>query len=79
MTENIEHRLSQHDQGYFENSYTKSRLPVELIWQEGFVSHDDAFRREHQIKGWSRAKKEALINGDWQKIQKLAKNRQPPG
>jgi len=71
MTENLERRLSQHDQAWFVNGYTRSRLPVKLVWQAEFRAHDDAFRRERQIKGWSRAKKQALIGNDFEGIQRI--------
>jgi predicted GIY-YIG superfamily endonuclease len=71
MTEHLERRLSQHDQAWFINSYTSSRLPVTLVWHAEFGSHDDAFRRERQIKGWSRAKKRALIRDDFVRIQRI--------
>lgn len=71
MTENLERRLSQHDQAWFINSYTSSRPPVKLVWHAEFSSHDDAFRRERQIKGWSRAKKQALIRDDFEGIQRV--------
>jgi tRNA/rRNA methyltransferase len=45
--------------------YTSSRLPVELVWSQDFTTRDEALAAERQIKGWSRAKKEALIAGDW--------------
>ena len=72
MTENLERRLAQHQAGTFEDGYTASRRPVELLWSEAFATHDDAFRRERQIKGWSRAKKEALMRGDWEALVKLS-------
>ncbi|MEK7325331.1 MAG: GIY-YIG nuclease family protein [Chloroflexota bacterium] len=71
MAENLEYRLAQHQAGTFEDGYTASRRPVEMMWSAQFASHDDAFRRERQIKGWSRAKKEALIRGDWDGIRKV--------
>ncbi len=74
-TDNIEQRLSQHKSGKI-SGYTATRLPVELMWMENFNSRDEAFFAERKIKGWSRKKKEALINGDWQAISKLSKNRQ---
>ncbi len=43
-----------------------------LVWSEDFESRDDAFWVEQQLKGWSRAKKEALIAGDWEAISRLA-------
>ena len=72
-TTNLEKRLAEHQSGLIEDSYTHSRLPVELIWSAEFPTHDDAFQREHQIKGWSRAKKEALIRGDWDEVHGIVK------
>ncbi len=74
MTNNLERRLAQHQKGTVADGYTASRRPVELAWSETFATHDEAFRRERQIKGWSRAKKEALIGGDWQEIQRIVKD-----
>ncbi|MFN3475207.1 MAG: GIY-YIG nuclease family protein [Blastomonas sp.] len=77
-TDDLEHRLSQHHAGTL-GGYTAKRRPVTLVWSEDFGARDDAFAVERQIKGWSRAKKEALIAGDWQLISGLAKNRMPSG
>ena len=44
--------------------YTSARRPVELVYSEYHDKLIDAFRRERQIKVWSRRKKEALIRGD---------------
>ncbi len=46
--------------------YTAGRRPVKLVWSECFPTRDEAFAAERRIKGWSRAKKEALIAGDWE-------------
>jgi predicted GIY-YIG superfamily endonuclease len=45
-----------------------------LVWSQEFVTHDEAFQAEHQIKGWSRAKKEALIRDDWEAIHQIVKD-----
>ena len=74
-TDDLEQRMAQHRVGAF-GGYTAKRLPVELVWSETFQTRDDAFVVERKIKGWSRAKKEALIAGDWQKVVQLARNRQ---
>lgn len=60
-TNNLNVRLLQHQNGEGAN-HTKKNLPVELIYFEVFNRIDLAFYREKQIKGWSRKKKEALIN-----------------
>lgn len=74
-TDNLELRLAQHQSGAL-GGYTARRLPVELVWSDMFMERDQAFQVERKLKGWSRAKKEALIGGDWETIQMLARNRQ---
>jgi predicted GIY-YIG superfamily endonuclease len=71
-TDHLEHRMSQHVSGAC-GGYTANRRPVELVWSEDFPSREDAFAAERQIKGWSRAKKEALIAGDWDLISRLSR------
>jgi len=46
-----------------------------LVWSEYFPQITDAIAAERKIKGWSRAKKEALVNNDWNSIVKLSKRR----
>src|SRR3989304_1849481 len=70
-TDNLEARLMQHQQGLIPG-YTHTRRPVELIWYQDFSTRDEAFAAERRIKGWSRAKKEALFRGDWDTIVALA-------
>ncbi len=72
-TDNIEARLYQHETGNI--GYTAKRKPIELVWQAEFEKREEALSIERQIKGWSRAKKEALVAGDWRKISVLAKSR----
>ncbi len=74
-TDQIEVRESQHNSGEL-GGWTKARRPVQLIWSEPFGDREDAFAAERQIKGWSRAKKEALIAGDWDLLSQLSRNRQ---
>jgi len=45
------------------------------VWSEHFDRTTDAIAIERKIKGWSRAKKKALIEGDWSKIKLHAKRR----
>ena len=59
--------------------YTVARLPIELVWSEAFATRDLAFRRERQLKGWSRAKKEALIAGDWRGLSAAARSPERQG
>ena len=71
-TKSLEKRLDQHQSGLGAN-YTKKKLPVKLIYFEAYSRIDEAFYREKQIQGWSRKKKEALMNGESYLLPKLAK------
>ena len=73
-TNNLVFRLQQHQNGVGAN-HTKKRLPVKLVYFEVFQRIDEAFYREKQVQGWSRSKKEALINGNFGKLPELSKNR----
>ena len=75
-TEAIEARLYAHQNGVLKG-YTSTRRPVTLVWVEGFESRDEAFRAERRVKGWSRAKKEALIRQEWPELIRLAAVRGP--
>ncbi|MFC3691800.1 GIY-YIG nuclease family protein [Chenggangzhangella methanolivorans] len=67
----LEKRLAEHQSGAF-GGYTAARLPVALVFSERFVRVEDAIAAERQIKGWSRAKKEALIAGRLDLLPRLA-------
>lgn len=71
-TKDLDTRLAQHQAGDGAN-FTKKHLPVELIYFDEFDRIDEAFYREKQIQGWSRKKKEALINGETNLLHSLAK------
>jgi putative endonuclease len=62
-TRHLEHRLEQHYSGRG-SEYTSKRMPVELVYVEEFNDIGTAYRREKQIQGWSRRKREALIEGE---------------
>lgn len=72
-TWNLEERLYQHQSGIGSN-HTKIRLPVKLVFCEEFERVDEAYAREKQIQGWSRRKKQALIDGDFEKLVAYSKN-----
>ncbi len=74
-TDDQDRRIAEHISGVFPG-FTRDHLPVKLVWKESFTDRNDAKFMEHRIKGWSRAKKMALIRGDWAKISRLAQNRQ---
>ena len=77
-TEDLDMRFAQHERGEIEG-FTRDRRPVTLVWSEAFPTRDEAFAAERQIKGWSRPKKEALIEGDWERIRALASRAQIAG
>ena len=70
-TDELENRVAEHQHGEG-CAWTKSRLPVELAWCQEFSTRDEAREAEHQIKRWSRAKKKALIAGDFDLLHMLA-------
>ncbi|MDP3692043.1 GIY-YIG nuclease family protein [Bradyrhizobium sp.] len=67
-------RIDQHNAGAYPG-YTFSRRPVVLVWSEYFDRATDAIAAERKIKGWSRAKKEALIRSDWTEVSRLSRRR----
>jgi tRNA/rRNA methyltransferase len=71
-TDDLQARIGAHQSGLIEG-YTQKRRPVSLVWSQDFPERDQAFRAERQIKGWSRAKKEALIRGDWDGVRFLSR------
>ncbi|MGB2870095.1 MAG: GIY-YIG nuclease family protein [Bacteroidota bacterium] len=73
LTTDIDARLWQHHSGFYDG-YTASRRPVKLVWCEDFDDIDQAIDIERQIKGWTRAKKKALIAGEFQLLHELAKS-----
>jgi putative endonuclease len=77
-SDKLETRISQHNQGTF-GGYTEKRRPVTLVYSVHFDSITDAIAYERQVKGWSRAKKEALIRGDFEALQGLSKSHRSRG
>ena len=76
-TEDLEIRLAQHRSGVV-RGFASDHLPVELVWSQEFPNRYEALAAERQIKGWRRAKKLALIRGDWPLIPKLARKNDSP-
>ncbi|MAU00387.1 MAG: hypothetical protein CL608_24865 [Anaerolineaceae bacterium] len=72
-TKDLEKRLWQHQNGTGAN-HTKKRLPVRLVYAEPFDRVEDAFRREKQVQGWSRRKKQALIEENYNDLIDFSKN-----
>ena len=76
-TDNLPSRIAQHESGTIA-AFTSDKLPVVLVWSQEFSTRIEALEAERRIKGWSRAKKMALIRGDWDKISVLAKGKSGP-
>jgi len=72
-TWDLEKRLWEHQNGLGAN-HTQKRLPVKLVYCEPYDRVEDAYRREKQIQGWSRRKKQALIEGNIENLIEFSKN-----
>lgn len=72
-TANLDNRLVRHNQGCV--PHTSKFRSWEAVYYESFDSMDQALRRERQIKKWSRAKKEALIAGDKERLTLLSRSK----
>jgi predicted GIY-YIG superfamily endonuclease len=70
----LEDRVAQHNAGSF-GGYTARRRPVELVFHQEFDRITDAIAAERQVKNWRRAKKEALIRGDFESLRRLAQSK----
>ncbi len=70
-TKNLELRIQQHQNGEGAN-FTKNRLPIKLVYFEEYQRIDEAFSREKQVQGWSRKKKQALIDGKHDELPHLS-------
>ena len=75
ITSNLIKRLTEHKYGKHPESYTYNRRPLELVFYAEFTDINLAIQTEKQIKKWSRAKKEALISGAFDKLPNLAKKK----
>ena len=71
-TWNLEKRVEEHKAGALKG-YTSNRLPVRLVWSCDFADEHQAFITERQLKGWSRAKKEALIRGELETVHGIVR------
>ncbi|NYF18080.1 putative endonuclease [Microbacterium sp. AK009] len=76
-TRNLNRRLLQHNEGWG-SLYTRTRLPVRLLYFEEFESVAEAFRREKQVQGWGRAKRLALVHGRLEQLNELSRKARRP-
>lgn len=73
-TNDLAARLTQHNSRRA-SRWTATRLPIELVYKEAHQTERQAIQRERQIKRWGRSKKQALIQGDVDKLHRLAKRK----
>jgi putative endonuclease len=73
VTSNLEKRVFQHNAAFYPGCYTASRRPLILEFYAEFTDINLAIEKEKQIKKWSRLKKEALMNGEYDRLPNLAK------
>ena len=72
VTNNMERRLYEHQNGENPQAFTHNKRPVKLVLCEEYQDINQAIAFEKQIKGWTRKKKEAIIKGNWEKLKELA-------
>ncbi|MCJ8210706.1 GIY-YIG nuclease family protein [Mucilaginibacter sp. RS28] len=73
ITNDLERRLHEHQTGLNNFAYTYNRRPVKLVFFERFIDINQAIAFEKQVKGWSRKKKEALIDQQWELLPELSR------
>ena len=74
VSNNLEKRIKEHNSGEIKTSYTHNRRPVIIVFSQQFNDIDQDIAFEKQIKGWSRRKKGALINSDWNNLKLFSRN-----
>ncbi|MDI6049173.1 GIY-YIG nuclease family protein [Flavobacterium sp. XS2P24] len=75
VTSDIDRRIMEHNAGKYPKAYTHSRRPVTLVFYQGFTDPNQAIEYEKKLKKWSRFKKQALIDGNFDKLQDLSECR----
>lgn len=73
-TANLQERLHEHECGRG-SDFTAAHLPVKLVYTEVYPTIEEAYKRERQLHGWSKVKKEALICGDIERLKQLSKGK----
>jgi len=76
--DDVENRVWTHNQGSDPKAFTFRRRPVELVWAGAFPAPNSMVNFERQMKGWSRAKKDAFVQGDWTRLRALSKSQSAP-
>jgi putative endonuclease len=72
VTSDIDRRVLEHNTGKYPEAYTHSRRPVILAFYQDFTDPNQAIEFEKKLKKWSRVKKQALIDADFDRLQDLS-------
>jgi len=75
ITSNLIERFESHKSGKYKDSYTSSRRPLKLVYSCEFTNPNLTIETEKRIKKWSKAKKSALIKGDYDVLPSLSKKK----
>ena len=75
ITSNLDKRMIEHNTGKHKHSYTFNRRPLTLEFYAEFTNVNIAIGNERQFKKWSKAKKQALINVEFEKLPNLSKKK----
>jgi predicted GIY-YIG superfamily endonuclease len=73
-TDDLERRIAEHHCGTTP-CYTHDRRPLQLVFSQDLATREEALGMERRLKGWSRAKKEALVDGNWEAINRLGRGK----
>ena len=76
ITNDVERRINEHNDGLNPECYTYKRRPVTLVFYQEFGEVEQATLFEKQVKGWIRKKKEAIINNQWELLPELSMNKE---
>lgn len=74
VTNDLERRVGEHYSDESKISYTSKKRPLKLVFFEEFNDVKQAIELEKQVKGWSRRKKQAFIDEDWERLKLYSKN-----
>ncbi len=75
ITNNLERRLNEHNEGINKSCYTYTRRPLKLVYKANFTNPEEAIKWEKKIKNWSRKKKEALMTESWDNLVEFSKSK----
>ena len=75
VTNNVQRRFLEHCSGENNLAYTHSRRPLNLVFWVEFSNVEVAIAEEKQIKKWSKKKKLALINGEFELLPQLSQKK----